>query len=186
MRTKEECTPKRRPNAANRGQPLQDALDDLHAAYLSRGLAFVLRTSAPMKITKRLAGGKFQAVFVAEGMPDYFAVSAGRAFVFDAKSHAGTSLPFSAIPEHQARAFDSAVSGEAEAAILVQLPETLSAWWAPWEDLGPLWWAWHRRTARAAPGTASISAAELDALAIPLVGLDWLGAVNRRDAREAA
>lgn len=139
-----------------------------------------------MRITKRLAGGKFVAVFVAEGMPDYFAVAAGRAYIFDAKSHKGASLPFSAIPEHQARAFDSGVSGEAEAGVLIHLPDALSAWWAPWEDLGPLWWAWHRRTSRAAPGTASIGADELDALAIPLVGLDWLSALDRRRAREAA
>ena len=185
MRTKEECTPKRRPNAANRGMPLQDALDDLHRAYLSAGRAFVLRTSAPMRITKRLAGGRFQAVFVAEGMPDYFAVSRGRAFIFDAKSHQGQAFPFAAIPEHQARAFDLALT-DAEPAVLIHLPDALSAWWAPWEDIGRLWWAWHRRTTRAAPGTASITAAELDALAIPLVGLDWLGALDRRDAREAA
>lgn len=184
MRTKEECTPKRRRNAANRGKPLQDALDDLHATYLIDGRAWVIRTSAPMRITKRLAGGKFQAVFVAEGMPDYFAVVDGVAVVFDAKSHEGHLFPFSAIPEHQARAFGHAARHGATAGIVVRLPDLDGAWWVPWAALGPLWWSWHRTIGRAAASTASLDIDALTAIGVFLDGLDWHAAIVR--ARMAA
>lgn len=160
---------------ANRGKGLESALAVQHEAYALTGRAFVLRTSAPMRILRRLPkGGQFVAVFEAVGMPDYFAVSGGRLFVFDAKEHAGSSFPFAALPEHQSRAFDAATKQGATAGLVVRLPEVNAAWWVPWSAMAGKWWAWSKRTGRAAAGGASFDVEDLDEYGARLSGLDWL------------
>lgn len=160
---------------ANRGRSLESALAVHHEAYALTGRAFVLRTSAPMRILRRLPkGGQFVAVFEAVGMPDYFAVSGGRLFVFDAKEHAGHSFPFAALPVHQAEAFDAATKQGATAGLVVRLPEVNAAWWIRWSALGARWWKWHRLTTRAPAGSASLDVNGLDACGFRLTGLDWL------------
>ena len=183
MRTKEELSRKRR-SAANRGQELQDALDEIHASYALGGSAYIVRTSAPMQITQRLAGGKFVAFFEGSGPPDYIGVAQGVAYLFDAKEHKGKALPLGAIVEHQARALDTAQDNGTVCGIVVDLPDLSAAWWVPWTRLGPTWWGWFG-IKRAAPGTGSLDKDRLDDLGVRLLGLDWLPAAQM-SMKEAA
>jgi len=190
MRTKEqlkaEREAKRRPNAANRGKPFEATLDALHRGYLARGEAFVIKTSAPVRVIRHLAGGRFEGFFEATGAPDYFAIASGTAIVFDAKHHADR-LPFDAIPKHQAEALDAAERAGAVAGIVADLPDMGGGWWLPWSALGPRWWAWRTTTGRAAPGTASLGLMNLRAIGVRLEGHDWLDGFRAdRAARMAA
>lgn len=164
---------------ANRGASLESALATQHEAYALTGRAFVLRTSAPMRILRRLPkGGQFVAVFEAVGQPDYFAFAAGKSLVFDAKDHAGHAFPFSALPAHQAESFDGCAKQGVTAGLVIRLPEVNAAFWVGWDVLGPRWWLWKLNPGRARPGTASADVEWLDAYGFRLTGLDWLSKLS--------
>jgi penicillin-binding protein-related factor A (putative recombinase) len=169
---------------ANRGEALEALLDLVHAGYHRRGVAFVLRLPAPMKILrslppKRTRSGKpsapqFVACYETTGAPDYLAVVNGRAFLFDAKQHEGSRLPFNAIPPQQAEAFDRHEAQGGTAGLVIVLDG--QGWWAPWSAVGPRWWEHAGKVGRAAPGTASLSVDDLDALGRRIRTGDWLAA----------
>ena len=159
-----------------RGHAFEDALDDLHARYRTGGRAWVVKVPAPYRVLGEPKGGFFRGVFEGGGPPDYVGVAAGRSYVFDAKQTSEDRWRFGALADHQAEHLDAAQRQGACAFILLWLGGVV--WVVPWQALGPLWWAW-RREARAAPGTASLSAVDLEAIAHRCQGCDWLPVVAK-------
>lgn len=159
------------------GHAFEDALDGLHKLYGAADRAYVAKVPAPYRVTSSPKGGHFHGVFEGEGPPDYFALVGGRALVFDAKQTSGDRWRFEALAEHQARHMDAATRHGAFAFVLLWMGG--SVWVVPWGALGPLWWAWARRSERSTAGTASLSPAQLREMAQPCQGCDWLPVVLR-------
>jgi penicillin-binding protein-related factor A (putative recombinase) len=163
---------------ANRGRDLEARLDVQHEAYALTGRAFVLRTPPNMRILRATGKGQFVACFAGEGPPDYIALHDCRTTIFDAKSHEGDRFPFAALPEHQARAFDSARKHGARAGLVVHMADLNATYWVCWATFGPMWWAWSRTPGRAKAGTASLSVEQLDEVGVRLKGVEWLSALS--------
>ena len=159
------------------GHAFEETLDALHNRYRAAGRAWVVKVPAPYRVLGAPKGGRFSAAFEGEGPPDYFAVIRGRAVVFDAKQTAADRWGFSALAEHQAEHFEEVTLQGGYAFVLLWLGGGVRV--VPWSALGPRWWAWCAQTGRAVPGTASLSAADLDGIAHRCQGCDWLPVVVR-------
>lgn len=178
------------PEQAHHGQDWEALLEAHHARYRAEGSAVVLRTCPPFRIVRAVKerGRSLLVGFHEQGPQDYEAVLPWGALALEAKRHQGARWPFADLPEHQALHLDAfealrtARGARSWGLLLVHLPEVPGAWAVPWARLGPRWWAWYRahrlvRGTRAADGSASLSAADLDALGVRWAPADgWLEA----------
>lgn len=68
------------------GQRFEDRLNTAFALYRRQGIADIEKTPEPMRVIKRLEGGKFVAVFEKKAQADYSGVlRGGQAVIFEAK-----------------------------------------------------------------------------------------------------
>lgn len=72
-------------NRAN-GKRFEERIDSSFAYYAHTGYALVDKTPEPMKVLKRMQGGKFIACFSKKAQPDYKGtIKGGRTVMFEAK-----------------------------------------------------------------------------------------------------
>lgn len=178
---------------ANRGVGWERVLEGWHGQYRKAEppRAVVFRCQPPIDVlsTPRMVKRRgrerleFTATWRSEGPPDYtglVAASPGRVpsipVLFDAKDCEAGLWSFGLLERHQARDLEAVHLAGGLAFVALRLEG--ECWLLPWVELGPLWWAWHERTARAAKGTASLDAAGCGRIGMrmPTPG-DWLGAL---------
>lgn len=165
--------------AKRQGNAFEDALDDLHELYARRGEAVVVRSPAPFRVTGHDGRG-FRGVFEGAGPVDYTGLVAGRGVAFDAKSTSSSTWALDHLPAHQAEFLDAWAAQGGFGFVLLWLGGVV--WVVPWSVLRSLWVAHAEGRAkgvRAAPGTASLSAAQLDSVAVRAQGVHWLPVVRR-------
>lgn len=69
-----------------KGKQFENMLDLTFAYYKQRGFAIVEKTPEPMRPTKNLGGGRFEAFFEKKAQPDYKGtIKGGRTVMFEAK-----------------------------------------------------------------------------------------------------
>ena len=168
---------------ANRGKPFEEALEDLLEIYRARGHV-AIRFPTPYKVISRTPRGLL-VVPERKAAPDFLLVAHGLDVLADAKSTAETRWPLARLDDHQADAFDRWVAqgGQHRAGVILRLGLDGGGrrdWWIDWRTLGPIWWAWKAGNARR--GEASLTADWLDRHAIPVVGMDWIGAILKAES----
>lgn len=108
------------------------------------------KTPEPLRVIKTRPNGHVEAFFEARAQPDYkgaLATQGGRAFVAEAKSTTGASLPFSLVKRHQILALRKYANTGAAAAVIATIRDEtflvpLDDWLALPERIG-------RKSARA-------------------------------------
>lgn len=176
-----------RASHTNRGKRLEERLESVHQRYLRAGV-YVQRNGTPfVPLSGRTHNGRPLGIPGADAPPDYLAMSDGWAILFDAKSTTDDKWSFSNLEKHQAQSLDAWEAAGGIAGLVVAVENLAVVAWVPWSTLGPRWWAWYRETKRAAPGTASLTRAELEASPYRCPMLDWLphalAEVHRETAR---
>jgi len=163
---------------ANRGKHLEQILDHVHAGYMARGAAYVLRTPPPVKVLSAPVRGVFRACFEEAGPCDYLAVVDGVPLVFDAKECNATRWPLSHLPTHQAAHFDGVERAGGRAAVLLSFPA--STWVVPWTVPGEshcLRASWRKWVdGDAGRGEASVSVLDVGTIGVHVRDWDWLRA----------
>ena len=164
---------------ANRGRNWEEWLELQHSQYAKAGTAFVIRTPPAMRILKRMDGGKFLAVFSGQGPPDYLAKCGEYSFIMEAKEYQSARWPFSMLPPHQAHQMSQWCQQHhnGHGLLLIRSGKHNATWVVLWRDLHERWSEWAKLKAtkkRSAPGTASLTAEELDAIGTRVRGADWL------------
>ncbi len=166
-------------NAAKQGNAFEDALDELHALYMRRGEAAIVRSPAPFRVLGQ-SGGVFRGVFEGTGPADYTGLVAGRGVSFDAKSTTASAWALKKLEAHQADWLDAFTAQGGYGFILLWMQG--GVWVLPWETLRPVWTA-HRayRVAgqRATAGSASLSPARVAELGHRCQASNWLPVVRR-------
>jgi penicillin-binding protein-related factor A (putative recombinase) len=158
-------------STANLGKPFEEALEAMHALYLSGGRAAVTRIPAPMQPVGKAVRGVFPAIYVKRGAPDFHAQVAGASLLFDAKSTIDPDRwPLADLPGHQAAAFDRHEAQQGRAFVLLLLGKVVFL--LPWSALGPRWRRWEE--GKAARGEASLTVADCDRLGYRCSWVDWL------------
>jgi recombination protein U len=165
---------------ANRGVGWERLIEGFHDDYRRNRQAVVFRTPPPVKVIGRVsAEGNFRGCWRSEGPPDYAGVVCpiSMAVAFDAKDCEAARWGFGGLERHQARDLEAWSGAGGYAFIALRLGPT--GWVLPWSELGPVWWAWHERTGRAARGDGSLDSAGCVriGLRMPTPG-DWLGALR--------
>ena len=110
----------------------------------------VEKTPEPLQVIKTRPNGHVEAFFAARAQPDYkgaLSTQGGRAFVAEAKSTTGSSLPFSLVKRHQILALRKYANAGAAAAVIATIRDEtflvpLDDWLALPERIG-------RKSARA-------------------------------------
>lgn len=155
-----------------------------HDRYRRAGSAHIVKTEPPVKVLgKPDPKGRFRACWGSSAPVDFVGVAGGRAVFFDAKDTDSPRFALSAVDDHQAACLDAAVAAGGLAFIALRHRPT-GMWVLPWSVLGPAWHRWRdstRGSGRAAPGTASLSAAEIRDIGLPIPsdikGDGWLPVV---------
>jgi len=166
---------------ANRGQVAEGAAYRVHLGYTAAG-HYCQRNPTPYKVIgtapTKGAPGALRVVPEADAPPDWLVVANGIAFLLDVKQEAGVRFDFARVVKHQAQAFDfwEQQGPTFRAGVLASLDRGAFLAWLPWSVIGHRWWKWYA-TDRAAPGTASLSPAEL--APYRLASWDWLPAALR-------
>lgn len=125
--------------AVGAGKAWEAQLSRLHDRYRQQRLAVILRCHPGVVVNGR--GQPF--AWAAEGPPDFLGqLYTGRGVAFDAKDYT-TRLPLSGIARHQARDLEAYHVGGGVAGVALRLDG--DAYWLPWGELGPRWWAWHEK-----------------------------------------
>lgn len=168
MTTHEErmAAAQRRASHSNRGKALEQLLELTHRRYQRTGVAYVQRNGVEFIPKKRRPGdfGPPLGTVGPEAPPDYLALSRGCVpILFDAKSTEDTTWSFSLLELHQARSLDAWSEAGGVSGLVVALDHMRVIGWVPWPALSVRWHAWYASTKRAAPGTASLTAADLQA-----------------------
>ena len=87
------------------------------------------------------------------------------------KSTDGASWPFGGLKLDQAAAFEGVLLSDGTAASYLRIEGR--DWWIPWHRLVERWLMWAAGSARAKPGTASLSTADCAELGTEVSGCDW-------------
>ena len=164
---------------ADRGKAWEAQLDAQHRRYAAdRWL--VWRQHPPTVITGE--GGR-EARIIGTARPDYRLSRDGVTVIVDAKSYAGPRWPLEQVSAHLAADLDEAMRAGAVVGIVLELDS--AAWWLPWVELAPRWYAWAAASARGETvrGSASLSALELQQIGEPVTGTDWIGVALRGQIR---
>jgi penicillin-binding protein-related factor A (putative recombinase) len=158
--------------AQSAGKAWEKKLDTLHLLLRPYGVA-VSRCHPQVRVA-RDAGAVIGATLIGEGPPDYIATVNGCSVVFDAKHTNKTSWSLAELDHHQAADLDRHQA--AGAICFIALEFGYRGYVLPWQNLGPLWWAWRNTPGRAPSGTASLSATQIGrvGVAIPFdLTLGW-------------
>ncbi len=90
-----------------KGQAFERRLDGAFRHYDEMGFALIEKTPEPLRVTRRLTGGKVEAFFEKRAQPDYKGtIRGGRAVVFEAKFTSSSRLEQSRVLEEQGRCLD--------------------------------------------------------------------------------
>lgn len=156
---------------ANRGKPLEAALDLIHKRYQISGRVTVHRQRPEVAF----GSGKPRE----KGPPDFIVIDAVYVWLVDAKSTSKDVLNMSDLPIHQLDAFTrhEALGPTRQAGIILHLAGVV--FWVPWSALRPVWETWRAARAasasgRAAKGEGSIGVSWLVKHAHRVSGYDWL------------
>lgn len=113
--------------------------------YSKIGYAEIQKTPEPMRVIKRLDGGKFVAVFTKQAQPDYKGtLRGGQAIVFEAKHTDGEKMMQSVITSEQEYRLDKHHSLEACCYVLVSF-ELKEFFFVPWEVFRAMKWIFGRK-----------------------------------------
>lgn len=153
--------------AVKRGGYLETQLDFRHREYRRDRLAWVAHAHPEAKIVDG------DLIFSKKGPPDYFGIVApSRPVLFDAKETGRASFPFGGLSPHQAMDLEAAMLAGGCCFLVLYFTKLSLYRLAPWEELGPMWWAWAEKTSK----TASVR--HDDPILVPMEGADWLSAIR--------
>lgn len=114
------------------GKAFEDRLDATFAYYADKGYAQIDKTPEPMKILRRMPGGKFLACFLKKAQPDYKGfIKGGRAVVYEAKYTSRDRAEQSIVNEEQTGYMDKASALGARCFILLGY-STGAVYCIPW------------------------------------------------------
>lgn len=90
-----------------KGKQFEDRLDKSFAYYKAHGFAIIEKTPEPMRPTKNLGNGKFEAFFEKKAQPDYKGtIKGGRTVMFEAKFTSTGKMEQSRVLQGQANYLD--------------------------------------------------------------------------------
>ena len=90
-----------------KGKQFEDRLDKSFAYYKAHGFAIIEKTPEPMRPTKNLGNGKFEAFFEKKAQPDYKGtIKGGRTVMFEAKFTSTGKMEQSRVLQGQASYLD--------------------------------------------------------------------------------
>lgn len=93
--------------AKEKGKQLEARLDASFAYYGRRGFAAIEKTPEPMRPTRNLGKGKFEAYYEKKAQPDYKGtIKGGRTVCFEAKYTSSDRMEQSRVKENQAAYMD--------------------------------------------------------------------------------
>jgi hypothetical protein len=184
--------------AQKEGRSWESVIEDMLNLFVQRDLLTWWRTPESLRRVKALPVGTVvrlpngQELRVGDGRlagaclcvpdrkgpPDYVALAHGFAIAIEAKETSQDRWPFSGLAEHQADALDAWERQGGVGLIFLRAwgREQVVAWTA----LAPRWRAWNQEQGRAAPGAASLSREDVEAMGWPLdVEGGWLERVKR-------
>ena len=124
--------------AKARGKQFESRIDDSFAYYAQKGFAIIEKTPEPMRPIKRLAGGRFVAIFEKQAQPDYKGTLAGgQAVMFEAKSTATDRITQDRVTEDQAERLSRCVTLGGLAFVLCQFAsgQVYKLPWSIWENM---------------------------------------------------
>lgn len=110
--------------------------------YEIKGVAMIEKTPEPMKITRRIATNRFEAVFGKKAQPDYKGtLENGQSIVFEAKHTDKDRIQQSRVTEDQTRKIDSYYSVGARCFVMVslELRNYYLVPWAVWKNMKNLY-----------------------------------------------
>ena len=89
------------------GQKFEERIEEAFAYYRQRGFAHVDKNQEPMRVLKRLDGGKFIACFTKKAQADFKGtIKGGRTVVYEAKFTASEKLEQSVVDPNQTEYLD--------------------------------------------------------------------------------
>lgn len=161
--------------ARDRGRSWEAFLAGLFGLLGRSGVCHAMRTSEPMqRLGPGSRPGAWECIPQREGLPDYLVCYRGRGLALEAKRTEDARWRLGDLRAHQAQHLDAWQRAGGVSALLLSIEGEQLA--LPWATLGPLWHAWADQGERAAPGTASIPAAQLRAMGVELdLAGAWLG-----------
>jgi recombination protein U len=145
---------------ANRGKRLEDLIEFFGYKYQSSNEAYLIKYPPLVKHLRSLKNGQFVAVYSSKGQPDYFLISNGESFLFDAKEFAGNRFPFSSLHAHQFNALNQFENCGGNSALLFHAKSIDAFYVAPFKAFKSLYLDWIKARNKKAPtkkGSASIS-----------------------------
>lgn len=161
------------PRRGDQGQWWQERLAGLLRDYEAQGRCAGEQTYPAHKNlgwTRDRRGAYFRGIYTGQGkgVPDLNARLGGaaRAWLAEAKEFFGDAWPYADLEEEQAKRLDDALKLGAGAYIFVRSVNHKRAWLLPWRLLRDRWWSWATRAGRAPRGTASLTPAQLEGLAL--------------------
>lgn len=120
------------------GENFEDLIADSLLWYEMKGAAVITKTPEPMRPIKRLAGGKFVAIFEKKAEPDFKGTLAGgRSVVFEAKHTDSDRIEYSRLTNEQADKLELYHNMGAVAFVLVSfgLRDFYRIPWEVWRDM---------------------------------------------------
>lgn len=123
--------------------------------YAEQGIAVIKKTPEPMKVIRRLNGGRFEACFEQKADPDYKGCLApdGREVIFDAKLTVEDKISRSRVTDRQAEALEAHLAAGAICFVLVgfalggQALRVYRVPWVTWRDMGEVFGRKHIKLA---------------------------------------
>lgn len=165
---------------ANKGKQWEGLVASLLYELTRHGHGYWYRIPEPVRQLSRIERGTFRAVYESQAQPDFGGIYKGRAVLLDAKDSGKARMPLASIPPQQAEALQGCA--EAGGLSLVALRLQGDPWLLPWEDgIADRWFRWNATRARAARGTASISAEDCAAIGGLRFGVQGRGLLDALD-----
>ena len=116
---------------ANRGQPLEDLMDQIHETYRARGVADI-RHHDTRAVVHRRGAEIVGAHYIREACADYTGCMGSRHCVIEAKTTAGDTLAASAVRPQQREHLDRAYEWGCLAGLVVLWTSHGELWAVPW------------------------------------------------------
>ena len=120
------------------GAQFEQAIAGACDLYREKGMADIEKTPEPMRPIKRLAGGRFVAIFEKQAQPDYKGTLAGgQAVVFEAKSTATDRITQDRVTEDQAERLSRCAELGGLAFVLCQFAsgQVYKLPWSIWKNM---------------------------------------------------
>ena len=115
------------------GKEFEKRIDEAFAYCRSKGSALIDKTPEPLRVTKRLEGGKFEAVIDKKAQPDYKGtLKGGRSVMFEAKFTTSDRITADRVTDTQADYLTKAAALGAHCYILAGFASG-NVYKIPWE-----------------------------------------------------